>query len=141
MSVSTTGQAIPLTYSEDELNRVIPLLMNEIGVPSHLKGHRYLSLAVNIVYSDHTMIRSVTSGLYSIIAEQYNTTASCVERDMRTALKAAVNSGRLIRFDSYFAEVLTVSNSISARNFIAIISEKLRHNLIIIPKISSGKPA
>lgn len=141
MSVPATAQTLRQTYNEDELYLLIPLLMNEIGIPSHLKGHRYLSLAVNIVYSDHTMIRSVISGLYSIIAEQYNTTASCVERDMRTALKAAVNSGRLIRFDSYFAEVLTASNSIPVRSFIAIISEKLRHNLIFIPKTGGGRPA
>ncbi len=138
MSVSTSPQTV---YDTDELHRLIPLLLSEIGVPSHLKGYQYLSLAVSMVYSDYTMIRSVTTGLYAVVAEQYNTTAACVERDMRTALKAAVNSGQLIRFDSYFASVLTASNAISARSFIAIISEKLRHNLIAIPKIRGGKPA
>ena len=141
MSVYVTAQTSKQTYDEDELHLIISILMNELGVPSHLKGYKYLSLGVSMVYTDHTMIRSVTTGLYRSIAERYDTTASCVERDMRTALKSAVTSGRLIRFDSYFASILTASNRISARNFIAIISEKLRNNLIIVPKISDGKPA
>ena len=122
-------------HDENELSRLIPLLMSKLGIPSHLKGYNYLTLAVNLVYNDPTLIHSVTTGLYRIIADAYNTTASCVERNMRTALKAAIDSGKPILFDNYFASILTASNGIPPRGFIAALSEKLRHNLILPPAV------
>lgn len=128
------------TANDDELTILIELLITELGVPSHLKGFKYLSLAVNIVYSTPSAIRSVITGLYSKIADIHGTTVSCVERDMRTALKTAVNSGKLPLFDEYFACALTNTNSIPPRRFIAILSEKLRCQLIM-PQEVTGKLA
>ena len=125
-------------YGDDDLKALIELLMDELGVPSHLKGFKYLSLAVKMVYANPDAIRSVITGLYRDIADIYETTVSCVERDMRTALKMAANSGKLALFDEYFACALTSTTGISPRRFIAILSEKIRCNLIRFT-IANGK--
>ncbi len=128
------------TDNDNELTTLIELLINELGVPSHLKGFKYLSLAVKIVYADPGAIRNVITGLYRNIADIYKTTVSCVERDMRTALKMAASSGKLPLFDEYFACALTSTNGISPRRFISILSERMRCQLII-PQEATGKLA
>ena len=132
--------ASPLSYTDDELRILIPRLIDEIGIPPHLKGCKYLILAIGIVIRKPDMIRGVTTGLYQTIAQSYNTTPACVERNMRTAIKASVKSGKLMLYDSYFACALRISGTISASCFIAILSEKLRHNLLTHPD-SNGRPA
>ncbi len=121
-----------LTESMDtcEVKALIDFLISELGVPSHLKGYKYLALAVSIVYKNPEAIRSVITGLYSIIADIYSTTVSCVERDMRTALKIAASSEKATDFDEYFSCALTSTNVIQPRRFIAILSERLRCHLV-----------
>ncbi|MBQ8249108.1 MAG: sporulation initiation factor Spo0A C-terminal domain-containing protein [Clostridia bacterium] len=130
MSLQTDTAEASASY--DGLNELIDLLISELGIPTHLKGFKYFSLAINIVYADPGAIRNVITGLYRRIADIYSTSVSCVERDMRTALKMAISSGRLTLFDEYFVCALSNRSVIPPRRFIAILSERLRCQLISV---------
>ncbi|MBQ2766064.1 MAG: sporulation initiation factor Spo0A C-terminal domain-containing protein [Clostridia bacterium] len=127
-----SAMAIEFTdYTDVELNIIIANLMREIGIPPHLKGYRYLLSAVKLVYTDSELIRNVLKELYMYVACEYDTTVSCVERNMRTALKTACEYGNLSVLDEQFGADACTRN-ISPRGFIAILSEKLRCNLISV---------
>ena len=55
-----------------------------MGVPAHIKGYLYLRDAITMVYHNVDLLGSVTKELYPEIARKYNTTASRVERAIRT---------------------------------------------------------
>lgn len=114
-------------YSGEELTRVVSALLREIGVPFKMKGFHYLERAVEIVYDSPKSIENVVAGLYRSIADEYGTTPSCVERDMRTAIKSAVANGNIAALDEYYAHF---SPKLSARLFIATLADKLRCDMI-----------
>ncbi|WP_188497891.1 sporulation initiation factor Spo0A C-terminal domain-containing protein, partial [Pullulanibacillus pueri] len=74
-------------FSKDRLDLEISKLLLEIGVPAHIKGHRYLTDAITIVCQDFSTLSSITKGIYPQIAEKYNTTAIRVERSIRRKRK------------------------------------------------------
>ena len=61
-------------------------IMHEIGVPAHIKGYKYLREAINMLVDNIDLLSSVTKELYPLIGEKFNTTASRVERAMRSFL-------------------------------------------------------
>lgn len=71
----------------NEISRICERLLFEIGIPGNLKGYRYLIIAAETVYHDGSAIHNVLKGLYADIARRENTNASCVERNIRTAIK------------------------------------------------------
>lgn len=83
--IKGTPFELALNKSIDIETRV-EFLLPFLGVPSHLKGYSYLKLAILIVCKDESKIKKVTSTLYPLIAEYYNTTPSRVERSIRHAL-------------------------------------------------------
>lgn len=55
-----------------------------------------------MVVQDIELQNHITKKLYSKIAEQYNTTPSCVERAIRHAIEIACKRGNLRIIDKYF---------------------------------------
>ena len=66
-------------------NAVIRILM-ETGVGCHLLGYEYLLEAILLCWNDRKHIHMVTKTLYPTIAERFDTTPQCVERNIRTAI-------------------------------------------------------
>jgi two-component system, response regulator, stage 0 sporulation protein A len=64
-------------------------IVNEIGIPINACGSAYLKEAINISVSDITMLFSLTSRIYPVIAEKYNTKPCLVERAIRHAIEVA----------------------------------------------------
>lgn len=110
--------------------------MLEMGAVTHLKGFAYLCRAIEIVYDDPDAIHNVVKGLYSRIAKEAGTTSSCVERDIRTELRVILMSGTLSLLDDRFTHFGHRSKAVSARKFIALFAEKLRHELIDTQSVS-----
>ena len=112
-------------YRAEELRGEVRGLMNELGIPAHLKGFGYLSRAIEIVYLDPSAIRGTVKGLYRRIALENGTTAACVERDNRTALKSAWSTRSGDMRDEYFSD----ASAPTSREFIATLADRLRRNL------------
>lgn len=80
----------------------ITLMVQKIGVPAGLKGYYYLRSAIMRCIQDEGYIDSVMSRLYPDIAEEFGTTAHCVERNMRHAIEVAFSRGDINYIDSTF---------------------------------------
>ena len=55
-----------------------------LGINHSYKGYAYLILAIQLVIKNPDILTNICKGLYIDIASQYNTSVSCVERNIRT---------------------------------------------------------
>lgn len=118
-------------YTNNELISKIDLFMYDINMPRNLRGYKYLSSAVRMVYLDPDLINNVLKGLYLYIAHEYKTSVPCVERNIRTAINNVWTCGNTEKLDFYLERfVHTPETKPTAKEFIAIVSDKLRRNLI-----------
>lgn len=112
---------------EQDIESKITKIIQEIGVPAHIKGYLYLREAINMVVDDIDYLGAVTKELYPGVAEKFNTTASRVERAIRHAIEVAWNRGKIDTIDKIFG--YTVNNhkgKPTNSEFIALIADKLR---------------
>lgn len=109
------------------IDQEITNILHEIGVPAHIKGYLYLREAITMVYSDISIMESVTKVLYPIIAKKYQTTSSRVERAIRHAIEVAWSRGNLDVISKLFSYTVNYSKSKPTNSeFIAMIADKLR---------------
>ena len=73
----------------------ISRLLESCGISRHLGGSRYLAEALSIVSLSPASLHNLTRNVYTRIAERFHTSVSCVERNIRTAIGSAYNSGSL----------------------------------------------
>lgn len=102
-------------------------IIHEIGVPAHIKGYRFLRSAVVHAVHDHNLIDAITKELYPMVAKEFATTPSRVERAIRHAIEIAWDRGDLDVLQKWFG--FTVSNikgKPTNGEFIALVSDKLR---------------
>lgn len=71
---------------ENRLLRNITDKLHRLGVPSNLKGFKYLLEGIRLVYNNPNYTGKITKKLYPEIALKYDSTPSKVERAMRHAL-------------------------------------------------------
>lgn len=63
------------------------------GLPTNLRGRKYLQTAVILTVADKNMVWNMMKQLYPSVAEKHGTTPSRVERDMRHAVGVAWDRG------------------------------------------------
>ena len=66
-------------------------VLQDVGVPCHTIGYKYIKRALLLVLDDPTYIDRITYGLYSTLAKEFTTTGSRVERGIRHAIEIAVS--------------------------------------------------
>lgn len=105
----------------------ITSLLHRIGTPAHIKGHNYLRSAIIRVYMDESYLGNMMSRLYPDLAEEYNTSLSCVERGIRNAVELSWNRGDVDVLNEIFGNTISYSRSKPTNSeFIAMISDLLR---------------
>lgn len=125
-----------ISNSEDTLSKSRPALsldaristiVNDIGIPAHIKGYRYIKEAVNMVYEDDTCLSSVTKVIYPGIADKFETTASRVERAIRNAIEISLVRGNEEAINELFGNTLKSKNGkITNSEFIAIVANRIK---------------
>ena len=114
-------------HRERDLETKITKIIQEIGIPAHIKGYLYIREAITMVIADMDYLGAVTKELYPAVASKFSTTPSRVERAIRHAIEVAWNRGKIETLDRIFG--YTVSNSKGKptnSEFIALIADKLR---------------
>lgn len=90
-SRTTTNTKPPLHQND----RYIQLCLENAGISRRLGGSRYLYEAIRIVINTPSCLHNLTRNVYAGIAEHFHTSIACVERNIRTAICSAYNSGTL----------------------------------------------
>lgn len=86
-------ELIKMSESQNNINTVDSLavhnILKEIGMQPHLKGYDYTKTALSVVLADPSKLQLITKpdGVYAIVAAEYGTTASRVERAMRHSIE------------------------------------------------------
>ena len=108
------------------LERRVTAIFREIGIPAHVKGYRYLREAILMAVDYGDITGTVTKALYPDVAKRFGTTASRVERSMRTAIEMAWLRGDGEAIWKYFGSPTPTSWRPSNAAFIATIADRLR---------------
>ena len=83
--------------SEAERSRgaMIHALLKEIGMPARLDGSLYFVEAAVHCHGDTLLLRNLSKGLYTQLAQRMDTTVQRIERSMRSAIGIAYERGSL----------------------------------------------
>lgn len=96
------------------------------GIPPHIKGYQFLREAVKLSVSKPDMINNITKKLYPSIADQFNTTASKVERAIRHAIEVAWSRGKIENINTIFGiKIYSKGEKPTNGELIALIADKL----------------
>lgn len=102
-------------------------MIQQMGVPAHVKGYQYLRDAIVSVINDVSLLGAVTKELYPMIAKKYNTTPSRVERAIRHAIELAWDRGNIDFMNKFFGYTINVDRGKPTNSeFIAMVADKLR---------------
>lgn len=105
---------------------VITNVLHDLGIPSHLKGFKYLKEAIILIYTDPT-ITYVTKDLYPRIAETFQTRDVCVERSIRHAIEVGIIRGNYdYQTELFRYSVNTEKNKPTNYEFISTIVERIK---------------
>ena len=119
---SSTYQPKPRNL-DVEVTRVI----QQMGVPAHVKGYQYLRDAIIFVIEEMNLMGAVTKELYPLIGEKYNTTASRVERAIRHAIELAWDRGNVEMMNKFFGYTVNMERGKPTNSeFIAMVADRLR---------------
>lgn len=130
LRASAGNGQIPGMSRRNAIESLVTNVIHEIGVPAHIKGYQYLRYAIIIAVEDMDVINSITKTLYPMVAKEFGTTPSRVERAIRHAIEVAWDRGDLETLQKYFG--YTVSNTKGKptnSEFIALIADKLQLQL------------
>jgi len=109
------------------LDREVTKVIQQMGMPAHLKGYQYLRDAIILVVDEMSLMGAVTKELYPLIAEKYNTTASRVERAIRHAIELAWDRGNVEMMNKFFGYTVNMDRGKPTNSeFIAMVADRLR---------------
>lgn len=89
-----------------ELN--ISSLLHDLGIPSHVRGFKYIKEGILLLYANDNVVTFVTKDIYPEIAKVYETTSSRVERAIRHAIEISWIRGDLKLLEEIFGNSIDV---------------------------------
>ena len=101
-------------------------ILQEIGIPAHIRGYQYLRDAVVLALESPSVLESVTRKLYPVVAENFSTTTGRVERAIRHAIEAAWSRGKMEALERIFHSGINLDRGRPTNSeFIAQLTDKL----------------
>ena len=105
-------------------------IIHEIGVPAHIKGYQYLRYAIKQVMADTKLINNITKQLYPLVAKEFASSPSKVERAIRHAIDVAWSRGKIENINKVFGfKVYSPNDKPTNGEFVALVADKLMHDL------------
>ena len=103
LTLKSGPSSVRLKLNENKmLDEKLSNIFIRSGIPPHIKGYQFLREAVKLSVFKPDMINNITKKLYPSIANQFNTTASKVERAIRHAIEVAWSRGKIENINSIF---------------------------------------
>lgn len=118
----------PAMKSEKYIKNRISNLVHQFGIPSHIKGSKYLKEAIRVVYYNVDLLDVIVNVLYPDLALKYYTTASRIERAIRHAIEIAWSRGNkedIIKLLGYTNQGVFIKPNNS--EFIFLVVKKLEN--------------
>lgn len=110
------------------MNKEIVNLLNNLGVPMHLKGYKYLIMAIEMCKENEDI--RMSKELYVNIAQRYKDTPQRVERAIRHAIEVAWSRGNIDLANEIFGNSISVyKGKPTNTQFCKTIAIYLKYNL------------
>lgn len=77
--------------SGKELENIISKKLIGLGIPTRLKGYKYMLSAIEQVLEDETSLEGVTKILYPDVAKKYNSTPQRVEKSHKACHRSSMD--------------------------------------------------
>ncbi len=107
---------------EERLQKILIM----VGIPSHIKGSKFLRDAIKASVGNPDMINNITKKLYPSIALMNNTSASKVERAIRHAIEVSWNRGKIENINNLFGlKVFGKGEKPTNGELIALLADKI----------------
>lgn len=93
--------------TQEQLRSGACTLLLQLGVPATLDGYRYLSFAIAACAQDASLLQTLTTRLYPLVAQTCDSTPARVERSMRYTVERIFDTAQvqtLYRFFGYSAD-------------------------------------
>ena len=100
----------------------------DLGVPTEMRGYKYLKAAIMLCLQNGEYIHSTTTMLYPEIASQYATTPAAVERCIRLAIGYVCENTSRDILREYFGNVQR--DRLNNRKFIAGLVEYIKMEVV-----------
>ena len=116
--------------------------LNEIGVPTHVAGYRYVRGSIILAAQDLEILSGITKELYPAIAVEFNTFPTNVDRSMRSAITAGWEKKNIEKRLKYLpADVANRKGRPSNGEFISALADRLRLQQKIWQEEAAQEPA
>lgn len=122
-------QEAQLEFVNGNYTPLITNIIEELGVPAHIKGYRYVREAVEMIIDDMDLLGAVTKELYPGIAKEFDSTPSRVERAIRHAIDVVWERGNQKALKKYFKNNINENVKPTNSQFIAKIADKIMVDL------------
>lgn len=111
----------------NDAEKEISSILCEIGMPEHIKGHRYCTSAIKAAVENPDIIDAITVELYPSVAKKFNTTGSRVERGIRFGIELAWDRCDPNVIERYFGSTISAKRGKPTNSeFIARIANIVR---------------
>ena len=122
---SPKGSVINLQSKSVDL--IISSYMNSIHILPNVSGYYYLLSAIKLAVKDLLILDSITKKLYPMVANEYNTTPSRVERSMRHAIESSFRRGSLQMLEEMFGNSINEKQGKPSNSeFVALMANRIR---------------
>lgn len=116
-----------LDFYHNNLQVSITKILHELGIPSHIKGYKYIREGVSIIFERPETIGGITKELYPELASKFDTTVSRVERAIRHAIEVSWNRGDWELMEEIFGHSVDIDKAKPTNSeFIVTVADKLR---------------
>lgn len=110
-----------------DLEKEVTDMIHSLGVPAHIKGYQYLRTAISMSVREPGLIGAITKQLYPMIAKEYETSPSRVERAIRHAIEVAWSRGKMETLEETFGYTVSLGKGKPTNSeFIALVADKIR---------------
>ncbi len=105
----------------------VSTLLHDLGIPSHVRGYRYIREGVLLLYANENVATLVTKELYPQIADKYQTTSSRVERAIRHAIEISWSRGDIKLMEEIFGNSIDFDRSRPTNSeFLTTIADRFK---------------
>lgn len=125
------------TFLANALEKAVANTMREVGIPSHIKGFKYLEKAIMLAMEDINAVYNITKAIYPKIAKECETTPNGVERAIRHAIEVAWQRGDIEVQHKYFGYTVSdIKGKPTNSEFISLIADRILMELKMETDIS-----
>ena len=109
------------------LERKISSTLQDLGVPAHINGHKYLVFAICLTVEHPEVLNNIIGELYSVVATKFGVTYSKVERSIRFAIETAWSRGdNEVQYSIFGSSVDPEKGKPTNKQFISTLSNLFR---------------